>query len=198
MTTFTACAALAIIELDVVLIAQVLVSRPLIAGSILGALIGKAQAGAFFGAVFELLSLRDLPVGGCLAWSATVAAGTATILAGNGTSFPLCFFIGIVIGILHCRIEAFERGCRASTGDNLVKGAEIGDRTLGLAMGASIARHALMTFALVSAGVAFGGFVDRRWWMSEVEVLRSGAEFIFLSAPWIGLAGVAVWALRRS
>lgn len=197
MTTVAACAVLAALELDAVLIAQTLVSRPLVVGSILGALTGKAQAGALFGAVFELLSLYDLPIGGCLTWSATVAAGTATLLASAGTSFSLCFAGAIAAGVLHSRLEAFERARRASTGDELAKDAEAGDPTLGRALGVSIAGHAAMTFAVAGSVVALVGFVDRRWWAGAPEFLRLGAAFISSSAPWIGLSGVAARGLRR-
>ena len=88
MITPVACAVLAAFELDAVLIAQTLVSRPLVAGAALGALTGKAQTGMLFGVAFELLSLYDLPVGGHLAWSASVATGTATVLASRGCRFP--------------------------------------------------------------------------------------------------------------
>lgn len=198
MTAAAACAVLAVLELDAVLVAQTLLSRPFVAGSALGALTGKAQAGALFGAAFELLSLCDLPVGGSLTWSATVAAGTATVLASGGTSFSLCFAGGVAAGVLHARLEAFERSRRAATGDALAARAEAGGRALGRALGASIAGHAAMTFALVGSIVALVGAADRRWWTQAPEFLRAGAALVSSSAPWIGLSGVAAWGLRRA
>ncbi len=198
MTAAAACAALAIIELDAVLIAQTMVSRPLVTGAVLGVLTGKAQAGVLFGAAFELLSLCDLPVGGNLTWSATVAAGTATVLAGGGTAFSLCFAGGIAAGVLHSRVEAFERARRAATGDELAKRAEAGGRTLGRALGASILTHAAATFVVAGAVVAFIGLVDRRWWAGAPAFLQAGAALVASSAPWIGLSGVAAWGLRRA
>lgn len=198
MTTIAACALLAALELDAVLIAQTLASRPLVVGVILGALTDKAQAGILFGAAFELLSLCDLPVGGCLTWSATVAAGTATLLVSGGSPFSLCFIGGVAAGALHSRAEAYERASRSSTGDALVRRAEAGGRTLGRALGVSIAAHAAMTFAVAGAVVALIGFVDRRWWSDAPEFLRSGAALVSSSAPWIGLSGVTAWSLRRA
>lgn len=198
MITAAACAMLAVLELDAVLIAQTLVSRPLVAGSVLGALAGKAQAGVLFGAAFELLSLCDLPVGGCMTWSASVAAGTATILASRGMSFFSCFAGGVAAGVFHSRLEALERARRASTGDELVHHAEAGGRTLGWAMGSSIASHATMTFATAWAVVALVDFMDLRWWTDAPEFLQAGAALISSSVPWIGLSGVTAWGLRRS
>ena len=198
MITAGACAVLAILELDVVLIAQTMLSRPLVVGAVLGTLTGKAQIGALFGAAFELVSLCDLPVGGCLTWSATVAAGTATLLASGGTSFPLCFVGGIAAGVLHSRVEVLERVRRASTGDTLARRAEAGGRALGQALSTSIVMHTAMTFAVAGGIVALVGFIDRCWWTGAPEFLQAGAALVSSSAPWIGLSGVAAWGLRRA
>lgn len=198
MSAAAACLALAVLELDAVLVAQTLASRPLVVGALLGALTGQAQAGMLFGAAFELLSLCDLPVGGCLTWSAPVAAGTATAIAGGGASVPLAFAGGMLAGLLHSRAEAFERGRRAATGDALVRRAEAGGPALGRAMGASIALHAAMTFAVAGGITALVLAVDRRWWTGAPDFLRAGAALMTASAPWLGLSGVAAWGLRRS
>ena len=189
---------LAALELDAVLIAQTLVSRSLVTGSVLGALTGKAQAGMLFGVAFELLSLCDLPVGGCLTWSASVAAGTATVLASSGTSFSLCFAGCVAAGVLHSRLEALDLARRASTGDALARQAEAGGRTPGCALGSSIPSPAAMTFATAWAVVALVGFIDLRWWTGAPQFLQAGAALVSSSAPWIGLSGVMAWGLRRS
>jgi len=198
MTSAAACAVLAVLELDAALVAQTLVSRPLVVGALLGALTGHALAGAMFGVAFEVLSLCDLPVGGCLTWSAPVAAGTAVVLAARGASAPLCFLGGAAAGVLHSRLEALERARRAATGDALASRAESGGRALGPAMAVSLAAHAAMTFAAAGAVVTAFAFVDRRWWPYAPEFLRSGAALALESAPWIGLSGVAAWGLRRA
>ncbi len=198
MTAAAACALLAVLELDAVLVAQTLVSRPLVVGALLGALTGQAQAGMLFGAVFELLSLCDLPVGGCLTWSAPVAAGTAIVIAGGGASIPLAFVGGVLAGILHSRAEDFERARRAATGDALARRAESGGSALGRALGSSIALHAAMTFAVAGGVAAAALAVDRRWWASAPDFLRAAAALMAASAPWLGLSGVTAWGLRRS
>ena len=197
MSVAAYCAALAVLELDAVLVAQTLASRPFVVGATIGALGGRTQSGALFGAAFELLSLVDLPVGGCLTWSAPVAAGTATALLCAGTSFSLCFAGGIAAGVLHSRLEAFERARRAATGDELVRNAEAGGRSLGLALGLSIASHAAMTFAVSCAVAAAVVFVDVHWWPRFPDMLKAGAAVAASSAPWIGLSGVAAWGLNR-
>ena len=192
------CAALAVLELDATLVAQTLASRPLIVGVVLGSLGGRPQAGALLGAAFELLSLSDLPVGGCLTWSASVAAGTGAILICAGASSALCFAGGLGAGILHARLEAVERARRAATGDALAARAESSGGELGRALGLSIASHAAMTFIVAGAVVAATLFVDRYMWTRVPDFIRVGTAFAASSAPWIGLSGVAAWGLNRA
>ena len=198
MSFALACAALAVLELDAVLIAQSLVSRPLVVGFIMGALGGRAESGAFLGATFELLSLSDLPVGGCLTWSSSVSAGTATIRLCGGSSYPLCFAGGLLAGVLHSRVEAIERARRVAVGDALVLRAEVDERSLSRALGLSIAKHATMTFVISGAIVALSVFVDQHLWPRTPELFREGVTFAASSAPWIGLSGVVAWGVNRA
>ena len=198
MSFLAGCAALAALELDATLIAQTLLSRPLVAGAVMGVLLGRAQAGALFGASYELLGLCDLPVGGCMNWSGTVAAGSAVLLAGAGASFATCFAGGLAVGVAHARVEAFDRARRARSGDALAVRAEAGGSSLGRSLGASIAAHAAMTFAVAGAAAALIAFADGRWWPVLPDSLRAGATLAASSAPWIGLSGVAMRGLRRA
>lgn len=190
MNLLAGCAAIAVLELDATLVAQTMVSRPLVVGAVVGAMAGAPQAGVLFGASFELLSLADLPVGGSLTWSGAVAAGTAALLAGAHTAFGLCFIGGLAAGVLHAKAEAVERARRARTVDAM--------GSLGGSLGASIAAHAAMTF-LIALGVTGSiAFAENRVWVHFPDFLRAGASFAATSAPWIGLSGVAAWGLRRA
>lgn len=197
MSALVGCAALAVLELDVALAAQTLISRPFVVGVIMGSLSGAPEMGALFGASFELLSLADLPLGGSLTWSATVGAGVSSLLASGGSSFPLSLAMGIAAGLLHSRLEVFERTRRATTGDALVGRALEGGPSLGLALGASLVAHAAMTFAVSFSIFAVGEAFDRHLWTRVPEFIRSGASFAADNAPWIALSGVTAWGLRR-
>ncbi|UPT73997.1 MAG: hypothetical protein M0D55_19555 [Elusimicrobiota bacterium] len=198
MTGLAACAALAVLELDAVLVAQTLVSRPFVVGAVIGALGGRAHTGALYGAAFELLALVDVPVGGSLTWSASVASGTAAALMLGGTSAAMCFAGGLGAGLLHARLEAVERARRTAGADALAAAAESGGPALGRAFAVSIALHAAGTFALSLAVVALVGWADRFWWPYAPEVLRAAASAAASCAPWIGLSGVAAWGLSRA
>ncbi len=197
MTLLGGCAALAVLELDATLAVQTLASRPLVVGCAFGALSGAAQAGAFMGAILELLSLADLPVGGCLTWSAPVAAGTGAMLAGRGVTPPLCLAGGIVAGIVHSRLEALERSRRAATSGAVASEAAATGR-LGGALALSLGAHAAMTLAVAYACVAAFTALDRSAWASVPEFARDGVAIASGAAPWLALAGVGVWGLRRA
>ena len=53
----------AIVGLDMVSFPQAMISRPLVAATVAGALIGDAEHGLLVGAVLELIALETLPVG---------------------------------------------------------------------------------------------------------------------------------------
>ena len=52
-----------VLGLDVVSFPQAMISRPLVASTLAGALIGDAAAGLMFGAALELIALETLPFG---------------------------------------------------------------------------------------------------------------------------------------
>ena len=197
MSPLIGCAALAVLELDAVLVAQTLVSRPLVVGIVMGSMSGSSGMGSLFGAIFELLGLVDLPLGGCLTWSASIAAGVASLLAGGGCSFPVSLAAGLAAGLIHSRLEAIERARRAETGDALA-GRAVESGTLGPALGLSLAAHAAMTFAVSFAVLSLVEAFDRQWWPRVPGFIQGGASFAANNAPWIALSGVAAWGLRRA
>ena len=197
MSPFIGCLALALIELDAVMVAQTLVSRPLIVGVIFGALGGAPWTGALFGATFELMSLVHLPVGGALSWSGPVAAGTAALLAGLDCSSAMSLAGGLGAGVLHSRLEGFERARRMATGDALARRAAGNGRVLGFSFAVSLAAHAALTFSVSFLTLTLIPIFDRQWWPSSPVFVRAGAEFAADVAPWIGLSSLAAWGLRR-
>lgn len=52
-----------LVGLDLVSVAQVMIARPLVAGTVAGAILGDLTAGAMVGAILELFALDLLPVG---------------------------------------------------------------------------------------------------------------------------------------
>ena len=83
----------AVLGLDVVSLPQAMISRPLVAATLAGALGGNAMAGLLVGAVLELVALETLPFGASRypEWgSAAVVGGALMAQAPEATAGALC------------------------------------------------------------------------------------------------------------
>jgi mannose/fructose/N-acetylgalactosamine-specific phosphotransferase system component IIC len=72
-----AAAVLAAVELDASHAGQLMISRPLVLGPLIGLAFGQPGLGLGLGALYELFGLEEIPVGGHVPLNATVAAGAA-------------------------------------------------------------------------------------------------------------------------
>jgi mannose/fructose/N-acetylgalactosamine-specific phosphotransferase system component IIC len=76
------------VALDAVAVGQFMVSRPLVAATLAGALAGEVWMGALVGAILELLHLAHIPAGGARlpepGPGAVVAGAVAALLVGEG------------------------------------------------------------------------------------------------------------------
>ncbi|MCU0625486.1 MAG: PTS sugar transporter subunit IIC [Gemmatimonadaceae bacterium] len=92
----------AICGLDVVSFPQAALSRPLVACTIAGALLGDAVAGLVCGAVLELFASETLPFGASRypEWgSSSVVAGAAAAAGSRAGELPLALCVAIPIGL---------------------------------------------------------------------------------------------------
>ena len=86
--------------LDVVSFPQMMLSRPIVAATIAGAMAGNAAVGMFTGATLELIALATLPFGASRypEWgSASVVGGAIAAALGSNTSGGLT--IGVLAGL---------------------------------------------------------------------------------------------------
>lgn len=170
VTLLAAAAFVALLELDVASVGQFMLGRPLVAGTLLGVALGEATLGAGLGALFELFSLGELPVGGKVPLNGTVGVGAAFLLAAReGLPVEAAFALGVACAALHGRLEKLLRGVRAGIGPRL------GLQTAG-------------TFALVAAALGLRG-------LDVPEPVAGGLRFGLTLAPWIG-AAAALTAVR--
>ena len=98
-------AVVAAAELDSTLAFQLMVSRPIVLGPILGLALGNPLLGAFVGLVVELLSHDKILIGGLVPANATVSVGAGLLLAlGPGAvALPVAVPAGLFLGWLHER-----------------------------------------------------------------------------------------------
>lgn len=188
-----AAAALALVELDSNAAGQFMLSRPIVVGPILGLAFAAPATGLELGLLFELFSLEELPVGASLPLNATVAAGSALLLAlGPAPVAPeLAFPAGLILGWLHRRLESGLRRRRAVLSRRAQEDLGRGERpSLGTLAARELGLQALMTASVffmvlfpLKDALAAG-------WSRAPEALRAGLGFGFAAAPWVGAAAL--------
>jgi D-glucosaminate-specific PTS system IIC component len=109
------CAIAGLLALDGTAAIQVMFSRPLSVGAIVGALFGDLGLGLTAGSLIELLWAGGLPVGSLVPPDGTVAAGTAAVIAiglGAASPHPGAATAAISLGVLLAQPAGFI-GARA-------------------------------------------------------------------------------------
>lgn len=111
----------ALISLDRTAFLQVMVSQPLVAGTLIGFLLGAPVTGLIVGSALELLWVGTVPVGGSIPPNETVAAVIATVISiMSGSDMGLVqpppisltafsILLSIPLAILGQRVDVFVR-----------------------------------------------------------------------------------------
>lgn len=194
-------AGIALVEADAVLAGQLMISRPLLAGSLTGALCGEPAHGLAFGALVELFCLDREPVGSVVPVNGTVAAACSVLLASgpDAVPAPAAFPAGLAAGAVHRRLEILLRQRRgalaAAARERLERTGRPGWPSL---LSLSIAAQLAVTAAVVYLAVSAGGPAASWAWEAAPRPLRAGLEGGFHWAVWIGLAALvsALWRPR--
>jgi len=187
-------AALAVLELDAAAAGQFMVARPIVLGPLAGLALGDLTLGGALGALYELFSLADPPVGGYLPINPTVALSSSLLLSTGGGAFAaVAFPLGLLLGWVHSRVETALRQRRVKNVRRVERRLAAGDKPgLGREAGLELLRQALATFAILLLAVAVRrlapGFGLTQW-------ASGGLKFGWALAPWIGL-GALFKALR--
>ena len=189
----------AILGLDVVSFPQAQVSRPLVAATLAGALMGQAMSGLFVGAALELIALETLPVGASRypEWGSAAVVGGA-LFARSGESGPGAMCLAVLAtlatawvggwtmvllrrlnGVVARRsLAAFARGSRQA-----ITGVQLFGLTADFLRGGLLTLAAFAVFQpVMEASVAL--------WGSDPRISRG--VVVGLSAA---VAAAAVWKL---
>ena len=89
-----------IVGLDAVSCPQVMISRPVVAGPLAGLLLGSPATGLWIGALLEILTLRQLPVGANRHWDTGPAAVAATAAAAGFAGAEARYVLAVALGVL--------------------------------------------------------------------------------------------------
>lgn len=88
-----------LVGLDLVSVPQAMISRPLVAGTVAGWLVGDVEAGLRIGVVFELFALDVLPVGAAR-YPDYGPATIAAVVLGAGAPWELSLGLSVALGLV--------------------------------------------------------------------------------------------------
>jgi len=154
-----------LVGLDLVSVPQMMIARPLVAGTIAGLLVGDPETGLRLGVVFELFQFDILPVGAVRYpeyGPATVGAVAAAHALGGATAWGIGAGLGLLVGLLaggslHWLREANARAVRRSAA-----ALESGDvRVLARLHAAGLARDLARAAIVTGLGLVAGWLLLR-------------------------------------
>ena len=88
-----------LVGLDLVSVPQAMISRPLVAGTVAGWLVGDVEAGLRIGVLFELFALDVLPVG-AVRYPDYGPATVAAVALGAGAPWELSLGLSVALGLV--------------------------------------------------------------------------------------------------
>jgi PTS system mannose-specific IIC component len=186
-----------LVGVDLVSVPQAMISRPLVAGTVAGALAGDVEAGLRIGVLFELFALDVLPVGAVRYPDYGPATVSAVALAA-GTPWELGLGLSVALGLVLAVLGGWSL--------QLVRrwnARAIQRRTAALAAGESsairwlqyggILRDALRGFTLTLVGLVLASTIT-----DSIRLDRQTAVAFTLVAIGSALAAAASGAFRAS
>jgi PTS system mannose-specific IIC component len=186
-----------LVALDLVSVPQAMISRPLVAGTVAGALAGDIEAGLRIGVLFELFALDVLPVG-AVRYPDYGPATVGAVALGVGTPWQLGLGISVGLGLLLALLggwslqvvrrwnaRAIQRRAAA-----LAAGESSAIRRLQYA---GLARDALRGFIVTLTGLVLASTIAE-----SVRLDRQSAVAFTLVAIGSGLAAAISGAVRGS
>lgn len=187
----------ALLGADVVSFPQAMLSRPIVAATLGGALAGNAAAGLLTGAVLEMLAMETLPVGASRypEWGTAALAGGA-IAASTHVMRPGAIIVGVFIGIATSWAGGWSmyalRRLNGVWAERALPAMETGSRravmTLQLrGLTADLIRGAVITAVALLVWSPISDYVLAHWTVGRA------ASHSVLAAVAAAVAGGAVW-----
>jgi mannose/fructose/N-acetylgalactosamine-specific phosphotransferase system component IIC len=184
------------LALDTTAAFQVMISQPLVAGSIAGLVVGDPALGAAVGATLQLVWLSSLPVGAApfpdTAPGSVVAVGLAFLLGGAGVgpawSMAAGVMVGLATGAAGRAVVGRLRGLNVRFAELAIRRADLGDAggvraAVALGLTARLAAGSLLAAIVLGAGSAILG-----------RALPGGSPGPFPTLLWAAPVGAAALA----
>ncbi len=187
----------ALLGADVVSFPQAMISRPIVASTLGGAITGNVMAGLLTGAVLEMLAMETLPVGASRypEWGSASLVGGA--LAGAYPAMtPGAVIVGVFVGVATAWAGGWSmyalRRLNGVWAERAVPAMEMGSRravmTLQLrGLTADLLRGAVLTLIALLVWTPVTDHVLAHW------TIGRAASHSVLAAVAAGVAGGAIW-----
>jgi mannose/fructose/N-acetylgalactosamine-specific phosphotransferase system component IIC len=186
-----------LVALDLVSVPQAMISRPLVAGTVAGALAGDVEAGLRIGALFELFALDVLPVG-AVRYPDFGPATVGAVALGVGTPWQLGLGVSVALGLVLAVLGGWSLQVVRRWNARAIQ-----RRAAALAAGESsairwlqyeaLARDALRGFIVTLTGLVLASTIAE-----SVRLDRQSAVAFTLVAIGSGLAAAFSGAMRGS
>lgn len=149
-----------VVGLDLVTGPQVMIARPLVAGTVAGWLVGDAATGLLLGVLFELFQYDVLPVGASR-YPEYGPATVAAVAAAHGIAEPAGLALGALVGLATGVVGGASLGVVRRRNTAAVRAAvprlEAGDpRALAALHAAGVARDTARAAAVTALGLCLG------------------------------------------
>ena len=186
-----------IVGLDLVTAPQVMVARPLVAGTVAGWICGEPATGLVLGVLFELFQFDVLPVGAAR-YPEYGPATVAAVAAARGAAEPGGLALGALIGLAAALLGGASLGFVRRLNTAAVRAAgpslESGDpRALARVHGAGVARDAVRALTVTAIGLLLAEV--GRATLAGVLAARTGALVAAVVAG-VGVAAAASGTFR--
>lgn len=187
----------ALLGADVVSFPQAMISRPIVASTLGGAIAGNVAAGLLTGAVLEMLAMETLPVGASRypEWGSASLVGGA--IAGSYPAMtPGAIIVGVFVGIATAWAGSWSmyalRRLNGVWAERALPAMEMGSRraVMGLqlrGLTADLLRGALLTLIALFVWAPVTDYALSHW------TIGRAASHSVLAAVAAGVAGGAIW-----
>ena len=191
-----------LLALDATSVGQFMVSRPLVAGTLAGWLLGDVALGLELGVILELFHLAGVPAGGTRVpetGPASVVAVSVALSAGGFAGLALGLVAGLAVAELGGMTVGVQRHLVAGLFDRM-RGGSVTASKVTAAHLSSVALDFVRGTVVTAVGLGVGGFLSgvlmSRWplpYETTVALIMVGA-FVHLGALLKGFGG---WKSRR-
>ncbi len=192
----------AVVGLDSTSFPQVMLSRPIVAGTLTGLVFGRPLEGALLGAVMELFDLSSLPIGAARypeAGTATVGGAGALMLAEAAPGYTAFVLISLFTLVWE-RVAGATVVAARQLSEHIVGNGQSSARALELrhvtAMAVDLVRGAIVS--VIGAGVALA--LVAAWPQTDPVVAESALRVLLVGGAAVLGAALAVfggWSERR-